>query len=105
MSGPWEQYQQSGPWQQYQGMPQKQAVPEVKQDIFGGSLDENTIDAITGGVDPRDLPRHLDNTVRMLANGATFGLADKFAGGMNYLTNNTPNYDEGVGGNGYRVDR
>lgn len=38
----------------------------------------------------------LDSTARMIANGATFGLADKFAGGMNYLTGNAPSYTEGV---------
>lgn len=38
----------------------------------------------------------LDSTGRMLANGATFGLADKAAGGMNYLTGNAPSYDAGV---------
>jgi hypothetical protein len=75
---------------------QKLDAPEDKQDIFGGPLDENTLGAMTGGVNPRDIPRHLDNTARMLANGATFGLADKFAGGMNYLTGNAPSYDEGV---------
>jgi len=38
----------------------------------------------------------LDSAARMVANGATFGLADKFAGGMNYLTGNAPSYTEGV---------
>lgn len=38
----------------------------------------------------------LDSTARMMANGATFGLADKFAGGMNAVTGNAPSYDAGV---------
>jgi len=35
-------------------------------------------------------------TGRLLANGATFGLADKFAGGMDALTGQAGSYDEGV---------
>lgn len=38
----------------------------------------------------------LDKGVRMAANGATFGLADKFAGGMDALTGRAPSYDAGV---------
>ena len=38
----------------------------------------------------------LDKGARMLANGATFGLADKFAGGMDALTGRAPSYDAGV---------
>jgi hypothetical protein len=38
----------------------------------------------------------LDNAVRMAANGATFGMADKFAGGMDTLTGKAPSYDAGV---------
>ena len=38
----------------------------------------------------------LDNAVRMAANGATFGMADKFAGGMDALTGKAPSYDAGV---------
>lgn len=38
----------------------------------------------------------LDDIVRMVANGATFGLADKFAGGMDYLTGQAPSYTAGV---------
>lgn len=40
--------------------------------------------------------RTADNLVRAAANGATFGLADKFAGGMNALTGQAPSYDAGV---------
>lgn len=40
--------------------------------------------------------RTLDNAVRMAANGATFGMADKFAGGMDALTGKAPSYDAGV---------
>ncbi len=38
----------------------------------------------------------LDKGVRMAANGATFGLADKFAGAMDSLTGRAANYDTGV---------
>lgn len=38
----------------------------------------------------------IDKGVRMAAGGATFGLADKFAGGMDYLTGRAKSYDEGV---------
>lgn len=38
----------------------------------------------------------LDKGVRLAANGATFGLADKFAGGMDALTGQAPSYDAGV---------
>jgi hypothetical protein len=38
----------------------------------------------------------LDNAVRMAASGATFGMADKFAGGMDALTGKAPSYDAGV---------
>lgn len=37
-----------------------------------------------------------DKFVRMAANGMTFGLADKFAGGMDALTGRARSYDEGV---------
>jgi len=38
----------------------------------------------------------LDKGARLVANGATFGLADKFAGGMDALTGTAPSYDAGV---------
>lgn len=40
--------------------------------------------------------RTLDNAARLAANGATFGLADKFAGGMDAVTGQAPTYDAGV---------
>lgn len=40
--------------------------------------------------------RKLDDWARLAANGATFGLADKFAGGMDALTGRAPSYDAGV---------
>lgn len=39
----------------------------------------------------------VDKGVRLLANGATFGMADRFAGGMDALTGQAPSYSEGVG--------
>lgn len=41
-------------------------------------------------------PDQLDSAVRGAANGVTFGLADKFAGGMKALTGEAPSYDSGV---------
>lgn len=38
----------------------------------------------------------LDKGVRMLANGATFGMADRIAGGMDALAGQAPSYSEGV---------
>lgn len=38
----------------------------------------------------------LDKGARLAASGATFGLADKFAGAMDYLTGRAKSYDEGV---------
>jgi hypothetical protein len=41
----------------------------------------------------------LDDWARLAANGATFGMADKFAGGMDTLTGRAPSYDAGVKAN------
>jgi hypothetical protein len=38
----------------------------------------------------------LDDWARLAANGATFGMADKFAGGMDRLTGQAASYDAGV---------
>lgn len=38
----------------------------------------------------------IDKGVRLAANGMTFGLADKFAGGMDAVVGNAPSYDAGV---------
>lgn len=40
--------------------------------------------------------RTADNIVRSAANSLTFGLADRFAGGMDVLTGQAPSYDAGV---------
>jgi hypothetical protein len=45
-----------------------------------------------------------DNFVRAAANGMTFGMADKAAGGMDYLTGNAPSYDAGVKAQRSRTD-
>jgi hypothetical protein len=45
-----------------------------------------------------------DNFVRAAANGLTFGMADKAAGGMDYLTGNAPSYDAGVKAQRSRTD-
>jgi hypothetical protein len=41
----------------------------------------------------------LDDWARLAANGATFGMADKFAGSMDALTGRAPSYDAGVKAN------
>lgn len=41
----------------------------------------------------------MDDWARLAASGATFGLADKFAGGMDALTGRAPNYDAGAKAN------
>jgi hypothetical protein len=41
----------------------------------------------------------LNDWARLAANGATFGLADKFAGGMDALTGRAPSYDAGTKAN------
>jgi hypothetical protein len=46
----------------------------------------------------------VDNLVRAAASGMTFGLADKAAGGMDYLTGNAPSYDAGVKAQRARTD-
>src|SRR5574343_1890852 len=48
------------------------------------------------GNELRGAGRNLDRFVRLAANGATFGLADKFAGGMDAMTGRAPSYDAGV---------
>jgi hypothetical protein len=48
------------------------------------------------GNELRGAGQNLDRFARMTANGMTFGLADKFAGGMDALTGQAGSYDEGV---------
>lgn len=38
----------------------------------------------------------VDNTGRLIANGLTFGMADRFAGAMDAVTGQAPSYSEGV---------
>ncbi|MEH2501249.1 hypothetical protein V1290_000060 [Bradyrhizobium sp. AZCC 1578] len=51
------------------------------------------------GEQVRRVGSKLDDWARLAANGATFGLADKFAGGMDALTGRAPSYDAGVKAN------
>lgn len=44
----------------------------------------------------RTAGRTADNIVRSAANSLTFGMADRFAGGMDALTGRAPSYSEGV---------
>lgn len=46
----------------------------------------------------------VDNLGRATANGLTFGMADKFAGGMDALTGNASSYDAGVKAQRARTD-
>lgn len=43
-----------------------------------------------------DIGTGVDNVVRAVANGMTFGIADKAAGGMDAVTGRAESYDEGV---------
>lgn len=52
--------------------------------------------ASPGAATVQELGRDVDNGMRAIANGATFGMADKFAGGMNAVTGQAPSYDDGV---------
>lgn len=74
-----------------------QTVPQT--DAMGTVIGQSQAPAPSGmgyGDQMRNVGGALDKTVRMLANGATFGLADKAAGGADYLTGNAPSYDAGV---------
>jgi len=48
------------------------------------------------GTEAERVGKFADDSVRAIANGMTFGMADKFAGGMESLTGGAPSYDEGV---------
>jgi hypothetical protein len=48
------------------------------------------------GTEAERMGKFADDSVRAIANGMTFGLADKIAGGMNAVTGQAPSYDEGV---------
>lgn len=74
-------------------------VPET--DAMGAPIGQTTLPggpAMPYGQQMNKVGGALDSGMRMAANGATFGLADKFAGAGDYLTGNAPSYDAGVKG-------
>lgn len=76
-----------------------QNAPEADIDSYLSSVGV-TPEALRGAK-PTSLPGQpsaetADNWMRAAANGATFGLADKAAGGVAALTGAAPSYDEGV---------
>jgi hypothetical protein len=79
---------------------QTTAAPEAPQQSVEPSTMEGTSVYTAGGPglgeELRRVGGVLDKGARMAAGGATFGLADKFAGGMDYLTGRAKSYDEGV---------
>jgi hypothetical protein len=56
----------------------------------------NTSRASMAGTEAGRVGQFVDDAVRATANGITFGLADKYAGGMEYLAGQAPSYDAGV---------
>lgn len=117
MAGPWEKFQTpaapeaAGPWQKFATPAPAAAAPAAPAPVE--TVDVPAYDAMgnptgTSVAAPVKVPdmsygeqmgkigKSVDDTVRLLATGATFGLADKFAGGMNALTGSAPSYDAGV---------
>jgi hypothetical protein len=80
--------------------PKMQAEEAVSYDAMGaptgGSRPAPVEASMSYGDQMSRVGAALDKGVRLAANGATFGLADKFAGGMDALTGQAPSYDAGV---------
>lgn len=80
----------------------RSAAPVEQGDPMGTGLSMEAMRGLSPqasmpyGEQMANVGRGLDKGVRMAANGATFGLADKFAGGMDALTGQAPSYDAGV---------
>lgn len=71
--------------------PEGEAIPSTMEGMAG------PVQAGPGlGEEVSRVGRKLDDWARLAANGATFGLADKFAGGMDAVTGQAPYYDAGV---------
>ena len=92
---------------------QLRAAPKVSGDLPRGGSEPSMMEGMAAepSVERRSLADQLraagtttDNLVRAAANGLTFGLADKFAGGMDALTGNAPSYDAGVKSQRARTD-
>lgn len=80
--------------------PQSETIEAPTYDAMGNPTQSVTTQPVTASMPYRDqmarVGQFTDNMVRAAANGATFGLADKFAGGMNAVTGQAPSYDAGV---------
>lgn len=81
-----------------QAAPQMEAAPSY--DAMGNPTQGQTQQPVQASMSYGDqmskVGAALDKGARLVANGATFGLADKFAGGMDSLTGAAPSYDAGV---------
>jgi hypothetical protein len=81
-----------------QADPQMEAAPSY--DAMGNPMQAQTMQPVQASMSYGDqmskVGAALDKGARLVANGATFGLADKFAGGMDSLTGAAPSYDAGV---------
>jgi hypothetical protein len=83
-----------------QAVPAPQAAPEPS--MMEGMLPPGSEPVQAGpglGEQVKRVGSKLDDWARLAASGATFGLADKFAGGMDALTGRAPSYDAGVKAN------
>lgn len=120
MAGPWELYQEQpateGPWTQFAAEPAPTAattpqdapaaaygaeiemapVYDAMGNVTGYEAPAYAAPTITYGEQMGNVGRVVDDGVRLAAKGASFGLADKFAGAMNWLTGGAKSYDEGV---------
>jgi hypothetical protein len=92
---------------------QLRAAPRTVEQLNTGGAEPSMMEGMGAepSVEGRSLADQLraagtvtDNFVRAAANGMTFGMADKFAGGMDALTGNAPSYDAGVKAQRSRTD-
>lgn len=72
------------------------ASADGAMDAAAGRLARGVKRANTPGDEFPRMGRALDAGARLVSNSLTFGLADKFAGGMDALTGQAPSYDAGV---------
>ena len=86
-----------------QAFPAAAAAPEAPAQAYdamgmptGGEVTAPVQASMSYGDQMSRVGAAIDKGVRLAANGATFGLADKFAGGMDALTGRAPSYDAGV---------
>jgi hypothetical protein len=86
--------------EQLRASPRPSAMPSMMEGMGAESAQESR----SLGQQLRQAGSTVDNLVRAAASGMTFGLADKAAGGMDYLTGNASSYDAGVKAQRARTD-